>query len=184
MKAVRWTDLVEVGQVLSTHGYDGTLKITIDAPYRKFITENGWPDDLPYALFLKLRGDMVPLMIQSVAGDDPLLISWKNLTDENSASTYISSLVYLHVHAITEEVQTEEPGPLEGYACYDMEVGRLGIVQEYLPDEYGDKLRLRIDDDGNEVTIPFPEEYIEAIDEETAVITLRLPEGLWELMIG
>jgi|GEM_PF-4567982 len=181
MKSVSWADLVEVGTVLSTHSYDGSLKISIDNSYRKFITSSDWPDDLPHALFMKLRGDMVPLLIESVEGEEPMIFSWKNLSDEENASAYRSASVYLHADAITEVIQAEEAGPLEGYICLDVEQGRLGEVLEYIPDEYGDKLRLQLSS-GKELTLPFPEEYVEDLNEEKEEILLRLPDGLWELM--
>ena len=73
-----------------------------------------------------------------------------------------------------------DPDDIEGYEVVDSRLGDLGKVKE-VNDATANVLLVVDTPDGDELLVPFVDEFVEEIDQDNKRIVVSLPEGLLEI---
>ena len=169
MKSIQSKDFIEAGTVVKAHGTKGEVRIATQFPVK--YTE--WA-------FLEIREKPVPFYIEQAqpVGNNEYLLK---LTDINSLekAQQLSGYVVLVPKQKGKKRQQEETWNLTGFMIAEKNAGNLGKVirVEQLPQQ----TMLVVDYKNGELLIPLVEDFIDDINEEKEIITLRLPEGFLEM---
>lgn len=136
------------------------------------------------AVFVDLRGTMVPFFIESshLHKSDLLRIKFEDINTEADADTLIRAELYLPLTALPK---------LSGNKFYFHEVIGFQIVDEIfgpvgtivsINDTTAQAL-FEIEHNGKEILIPINDEIITKVDREQKTITVKAPDGLIELYL-
>lgn len=170
--------LIEVGQVRKTHGVDGALRATVEEAFREYV----W--DLEF-LFLDIDGDKVPFRIEYIKGEeDAPIFKFDRMDTPEEAAKYTGAKLFMEKDRLPKgfdpAVSSElEFAYLEGFTLFDEGIGLIGPILEVM--EYPQQEMAVVNYRENEWLIPLHEDLIIAVDENNRRITMRLPEGLFEM---
>lgn len=136
------------------------------------------------AVFVDLRGTMVPFFIESsqLHKSDLLRIKFEDINSEADADTLIKAELYLPLTALPKlsgnKFYFHE---VIGYQIIDENFGPVGIIIS-INDTTAQAL-FEIEHDGKEVLIPINDEIITKVDREKKTIIVKAPDGLIELYL-
>ena len=166
---------IKAGKISKPYGLKGEVHIILIPVVAKYI-EPGNP------LFIDLDGQRVPFFIQSadLISDDQAIVELEFIDSIEQAKKVSGCNVYLDpIHDPATEGEEEDFLQVVGYRAYDLRLGDLGIVSEYLPNEMNPVWL--IDFSGRELMVPATNEFIQDIDHRKKSIYLDLPEGITDL---
>jgi 16S rRNA processing protein RimM len=166
---------IKAGKISKPYGLQGEVHIILIPVAAKYI-EPGNP------LFIDLDGQRVPFFIQSaeLVSDDQAIVELEFIDSLELAKKVSGCDVYLDPkHAPAIEGEEEEFRRVVGYQAYDLRLGDLGIVSEYLPSEMNPVWL--IDYQGKELMVPATHGLIQKIDHRKQTLHLDLPEGITKL---
>ena len=136
------------------------------------------------AVFVDLRGTMVPFFIESsqLHKSDLLRIKFEDINSEADADTLIKAELYLPLTALPKlsgnKFYFHE---VIGYQIIDENFGPVGTIIS-INDTTAQAL-FEIEHDGKEVLIPINDEIITKVDREKKTIIVKAPDGLVELYL-
>lgn len=136
------------------------------------------------AVFVDLRGTMVPFFIESsqLHKSDLLRIKFEDINSEADADTLIKAELYLPLTALPKlsgnKFYFHE---VIGYQIIDENFGPVGTIIS-INDTTAQAL-FEIEHDGKEVLIPINDEIITKVDREKKTIIVKAPDGLIELYL-
>lgn len=169
---MNFQDCVLAGTITKTHGVDGKVVISTDNDLET--------KDFREPLFINIDGLLVPFFVVAIdtKGRNQYILTLELVEDVDEASTLIGLDVYF---SAADDVFSEsiEMSQLEGLNVIDQEKGEIGRIKRI--DEVAGNYLLVIDNDSDEVLIPFNEDFIVEILPEEHYILLNLPDGLLEL---
>ena len=176
---IREEELVEIGKFQKTHALKGELNaiLDIDPDY----LEDGNP------IVVNIDGIFVPFYAESVRskGATSFLIQLSGQNSIEDARNFFNKTIYGlrknlldYYDSPVEEIVFDSDLP--GYEVIDSEHGPLGVL-EHIDDTTINALMVVETPDGNEIYIPYNEDFIDSIDDEKKIIFTSLPEGLVDL---
>ena len=168
-------ELVKVGDVVRTHGFNGNLSIKVHPDF----SEEIFYEDLP--VFLIIEGIPVPFFITSSKNSGGYtVVAIKNVDNEKKALRLIGCEVMIEksLIAIEEEVENDS---LHGYSVYDSKHGFVGKVT-FLNEIPGNPV-FETDFKGKTIIIPYSEEFIHEINDSKKEIHITAPDGLIDLYL-
>lgn len=172
---IRPEEVIRIGKLLKPHGVKGEISM---------LCENDSfdrSDDCEY-LICDMDGILVPFFIDSYRfkSDTSLLIKFDDVDTIEQAERMAGVNVYFPKEYIDEEnIECLPEEFLSGYSISDIHLGYIGIIDHV--DNSTMNTLLVIKNSGNEILIPFHEEFIKDVDEDEHRITMELPEGLVQL---
>lgn len=165
-------NLLEIGQVVATHGLRGDLKVRLNS---------GDPDLLMSMDRVALRlpvGTMLNLeIIRQVVHKGQVLLRFKGYESINDAEPLIRSQVLVAEGTLPELEEDEFYwGQLQGLKIVDRERGDIGTLKDIYSTAAHDTYVVvgRF----GEVLIPVVKEFVLDINLEEGVVTVALPHGL------
>lgn len=172
----RWADVAEL---IATQGLKG-----------RFVARS--VHGLPFLLEEGMEVDFVPptfdgprhVRVASVqhTGDEEYLVSFSKVTDRDTAEPLVGShclVSYDQLPEDFEELLRADSGHVSGYRVVDEALGMLGPVVEVR--EMPTQDLLVVERNGEDVLIPFVDEFIVDINEDEGIVRVNLPAGLVEL---
>ncbi len=173
-------EITSVGKLLKTHALKGELNMLLDI-------DPGYLEEGNPAI-LDIDGIFVPFYAESIRtkGSFSFLVKFDGINSEIEAKKLVNKTVYALRDRLKEfmlENYDEEFAlydDLVGYAIEDVEKGFIGKVIE-IDTNTENELFIVATPEGNTVYIPLTEDFIEKLDEDGKIITMRLPDGLLEL---
>ncbi len=173
-------EITSVGKLLKTHALKGELNMLLDI-------DPGYLEEGNPAI-LDIDGIFVPFYAESIRtkGSFSFLVKFDGINSEIEAKKLVNKTVYALRDRLKEfmlENYDEEFAlydDLVGYAIEDVEKGFIGKVIE-IDTNTENELFIVETPEGNTVYIPLTEDFIEKLDEDGKIITMRLPDGLLEL---
>lgn len=136
------------------------------------------------AVFVDLRGTMVPFFIESshLHKSDLLRIKFEDINTEADADTLIRAELYLPLTALPKlsgnKFYFHE---VIGFKIIDKNFGPVGTIVS-INDTTAQPL-FEIEHNGKEILIPINDEIITKVDREQKTITVKTPDGLIELYL-
>lgn len=170
--------LIQAGQLRKSHGVDGAIRASVDEAFREYVWESEF-------LFIEIDGDRVPFRIEYIKGDEDAPIfkfQWVDTPEE--AARYVGASIFMEKDRLPNDFDPVEKvdleyGFLEGFTLFDEELGLIGPVLEIV--EYPQQEMAVVNYRENEWLIPLHTDLITSLDHEGRRVTMRLPEGLFDL---
>lgn len=166
--------LFKVGKIKKTHGFKGDLIAYLDYDFDKSeLKEIAW--------YLNTDGAFIPYMPERIGmkNDGAVIVKFVNLSAEQVKNVLGSEVQFNTNDIALPEVEGFE---LEGFEVFDNEKGLLGIIKEIIGNDHQETLVIK-HKSGKEILIPYVDEIVVEVLEETKRINVILPDGLLELYL-
>ncbi len=170
-------DCFYLGKIVKKYSFKGELLAKLDTDQ---------PDlyDNLEAIFIDLRGNLVPFFIESsqLHKSDLLRLNFEDVNSEADADALIKSELYLPLDLLPkldgDKFYFHE---VIGFTIKDKNFGDVGILRG-INDTTAQAL-FEIDRDGIEILIPMNDEFIDKVDRKNKTIVVDTPEGLIDLYL-
>jgi 16S rRNA processing protein RimM len=170
-------DCFYLGKIVKKYSFKGELLAKLDTDQ---------PDlyDNLEAVFIDLRGNLVPFFIESsqLHKSDLLRLNFEDVNSEADADALIKSELYLPLDLLPkldgDKFYFHE---VIGFTIKDKNFGDVGILRG-INDSTAQAL-FEIDRDGIEILIPMNDEFIDKVDRGNKTIVVDTPEGLIDLYL-
>jgi 16S rRNA processing protein RimM len=174
METIPKSDCEKIGYFKKTHGVQGQLVLEYEIQFETAIEECN-------RLFVEIDGLLVPFFIAEEGfrfkGANTAIVALDDVNTEKYAKRLVGAAVYLFKNEIKIDDEMEIEA-LKGFLVIDETLGELGKI-EFI-DDYSGNIVLTIDYKGNELLVPFNEDFLVEFNAEGKIIKLDLPEGLVE----
>ncbi|MDN3491338.1 ribosome maturation factor RimM [Winogradskyella bathintestinalis] len=170
-------DCFYLGKIVKKYSFKGELLAKLDTD------EPDLYDNLD-AIFIDLRGNLVPFFIESsqLHKSNLLRLKFEDVNSEADADALIKTELYLPLDLLPKlEGEKFYFHEVIGFKIKDKNFGDVGIIKA-INDSTAQAL-FEIDRNGIEILIPMNDEFITKVDRENKVIEVNTPEGLIELYI-
>ncbi|WP_411767252.1 ribosome maturation factor RimM [Winogradskyella sp. A3E31] len=171
-------DCFYLGKIVKKYSFKGELLAKLD-------TDEPELYDNIDAVFIDLRGNMVPFFIESsqLHKSDLLRIKFEDVNSEPDADALIKSELYLPLELLPKlEGDKFYFHEVIGFTIKDKNFGDIGIIKA-INDSTAQAL-FEIDKDGTEILIPMNDEFITKVDKKNKIIEVETPEGLIDLYLN
>ncbi len=161
--------MLRVAQVLKSNGTDGELLLSFFDVVPEDI-------DLQEPVFIEFDGLPVPFYFESFTprGNNRALVRLTGVRSLKDADELAGQSVY------ADYFEEEEEEDLVGWTLCNADGQTVGTVVDY-EDIPGNPCLWVQRPDGEEVLIPFHEDFIVSMEESTQTITMSIPEGILDL---
>jgi 16S rRNA processing protein RimM len=170
-------DCFYLGKIVSKYSFKGELLVKLDTD------EPDLYDNLD-AIFIDLRGNMVPFFVESsqLHKSNLLRLKFEEVDTEADADTLMKTDLYLPLNLLPKlEGNKFYFHEVIGFTVKDTNHGDVGILKG-INDSTAQSL-FEIDKDGIEILIPMNDEFIVKVDRENKTIEVNTPEGLIDLYL-
>ncbi len=173
------TDLLQIARVLKSNGTDGEILMGF---------RDVDPEDLNLKepVFINFDGLPVPFFIESfkTRGTNKALVRITGTHNLDDAEELVGKEVFAQAGSLAG---SEDDGEmtledLTGWIITDDSDEKIGTITAF--EDIPGNPCLYVDTEAGQVMIPFNEDFILSLDEETEVISMSLPEGLLSFCIG
>ncbi|WP_138432872.1 ribosome maturation factor RimM [Winogradskyella algicola] len=168
-------DCFYLGKIVKKYSYKGELLAKLDTD------EPDLYENID-AVFMDLRGNLVPFFIESsqLHKSDLLRLKFEDIDTEADAEALIKSELYLPLDLLPKlEGDKFYYHEVIGFTITDSNFGTVGIIKA-INDTTAQAL-FEIDRNGIEILIPMNDEFIIKVDKPNKTIEVETPEGLIEL---
>ena len=166
---------IKAGKISKPYGIRGEVQVILIPVTAKYI-KKGNP------LFIDLDGQRVPFFMEMVdlVSHDQAIIKFEFIDTVDEARKVAGCHIFLDpAHSPEPLKEPEDLQKVVGYLAYDLKLGSLGNVKEYLPHEMNPVWL--IDFSGEKIMVPATMELVREIDHLKQEIHLDLPEGITNL---
>lgn len=171
-------DCFYLGKIVKKYSFKGELLAKLDTD------EPDLYDNLD-AIFIDLRGNLVPFFIEScqMHKSDLLRLKFEDVDTEADADALIKTELYLPLNLLPKlEGDKFYFHEIIGFKIKDENFGNVGIIKG-INDSTAQAL-FEIDRDGVEILIPMNDEFIVKVDRASETIIVKTPEGLIDLYLS
>lgn len=169
-------ELITLGTIVRTHGYDGTVIIKTGRDYDKEIEEME-------SVFVEVDGIPVPFLLTSCeAARHSLFVTFLGYGSKELVAEFTGCRVLIEGVKSEKGIKSEESGNtlplyLIGFRLTESAGKELGVITGV--QSFPMQVMLIVSDpDGLELMVPLHADWIVGIDREGEVIEMNLPEGL------
>ncbi|NRD19167.1 16S rRNA processing protein RimM [Winogradskyella eckloniae] len=170
-------DCFYLGKIVKKYSFKGELLAKLDTD------EPDLYDNLE-AIFIDLRGNLVPFFIESsqLHKSDLLRLKFEDVNSEADADALIKTELFLPLELLPKlEGNKFYFHEVIGFTIHDQNFGLVGTITG-INDTTAQSL-FEIDRDGIEILIPMNDEFIVKVDRAHKTINVNTPEGLIDLYL-
>jgi len=164
---------ISVGKIGKPHGLSGAFRFFLDRELKS-------KKKVPGHFLLNLKGNYMPWFITSIEwiGFNEGYILFEEVGSPEKGKQYTGTELCLSEKDISTyfKKDAESLDYLVGYKALDEVEGELGLIEEVV--ENPGQVLLSIGRNGQEIMIPFVEEFVVSLNKRKKEIVLSLPEGL------
>lgn len=174
-------NLHRVGTILKAKGLKGAVKVSFEAFFLAYLSENA----IPTHLFVSPKNTAAPIpyFMQTLeVGSYEIAVKFEEINSRTDAERMRGAELFFETEKIADYMaDAEEEGWdfLIGYTLIDtndIEIGTIDDIYYFNSNELA-----KIIYNGNEILIPLHEDLVELLDEDQKIIVMELPEGLLDL---
>lgn len=164
--------LIRIGKTVKTHGINGEVLIKFEA--------GKTPANESEPVFLDFEGIQVPFFIVSLRSsiDTEWFVIFEEVNDKTKAEKLLGRAVYVHQDNLALNEDEFSLDTLTGYDVIDKKQGRVGVLSLI---QKGAQDLMIIDNNGEEILIPFVEDFLVEINPDKKQIIVETPDGLLDL---
>jgi 16S rRNA processing protein RimM len=166
-----------LGKIVKKYSFKGEVLAKLDAD------EPDLYENLD-AIFLDLRGNLVPFFIEAsqLHKSELLRIKFEDVDTEADADSIMKCELYLPLEFLPKLADDKfYYHEIVGFDMIDITYGNVGIITG-VNDSTAQAL-FEVDHDGTEVLIPMNDEFIDKVDKPNKTIFVNTPEGLIDLYL-
>lgn len=170
-------DCFYLGKIVKKYSFKGELLAKLDTD------EPNLYENLD-AIFLDLRGNLVPFFIEAsqLHKSDLIRLKFEDVDTEADADALIKSELYLPLDLLPKlEGDKFYYHEVIGFKIIDSNFGEVGTIKA-INDSTAQAL-FEIDRNGIEILIPMNDEFIVKVDKPNKIIEVSTPEGLIDLYL-
>ncbi|GGW55022.1 16S rRNA processing protein RimM [Winogradskyella epiphytica] len=170
-------DCFYLGKIVKKYSFKGELLAKLDTDEPELY------DELD-AIFIDLKGNLVPFLIESsqLHKSDLLRLKLEDVDSEADADSLLKTELYLPLDLLPKlEGDKFYFHEVIGFKVKDKNFGDVGIITG-INDTTAQAL-FEIDRDGTEILIPLNDEFIVKVDRKNKTIEVDTPEGLIDLYL-
>lgn len=175
METIQKADCDKVGFFKKTHGVSGELVLEYE-PQFEYSVENA------DRFFVEIEGLLVPFFVLDEGfrfkTENSAIITFDGVETEKYAKRMVGSSVFLFKNEIIEMPDEQSESQFENYLLVDETLGNIGIIEQV--DNYSGNIVITVNHRGQELLVPFNEDFLIETDKKNKILKLRLPEGLIE----
>ena len=164
-----------LGRIVKKYSFKGELLVKLDTDEPELYENID-------AVFMDLRGNLVPFFIESsqLHKSDLLRLKFEDVDTEADADALIKSKLYLPLDLLPKlEGDKFYYHEVIGFTIKDKNFGEVGVIKA-INDSTAQAL-FEIDRNGVEILIPMNDEFIVKVDKPNKTIEVETPDGLIEL---
>jgi 16S rRNA processing protein RimM len=170
-------DCFYLGKIVKKYSFKGELLAKLDTD------EPDIYDNLD-AIFVDLRGNLIPFFVQSsqLHKSELLRLKFEDVDTEADADALMKTELYLPLDLLPKlEGNKFYFHEVLGFTIKDTNFGEVGILKGI--NDYPAQSLFEIDKDGIEILIPMNDEFIVKVDRDNKTIEVNTPEGLIDLYL-
>lgn len=163
----------KIGFIRKTHGIKGEVVLEFDEEFETSI-ENG------NRFFIELDGLLVPFFTENdgiwFKSSKSAILTLKWVDTDAYAKRLVGKTVWMPKDEIMDDYHEFDVFQLKGFTLSDKKNGVIGIIEEI--SDYSGNIVLTINQNQNELLVPFNNDFLLNADEKEKTILLDLPDGL------
>lgn len=175
METIPKRDCEKIGFFRKTHGIHGELVLEFEERFEFSVEE-------AQRFFVELEGLLVPFFIKKdglrFRTENTAIVNLDFVETEKYAKRLVGKSVYLYLSEIIDEPEESFESQFLNYLIIDEKIGNIGIINHV--DDFAGNIVLTVLYKGEELLIPYNENFLLETNENQKTITLNLPEGLIE----
>ncbi len=176
METIPKADCEKVGFIRKTHGVQGEVILEFEPHYEYSVEEAN-------RFFVELDGLLVPFFLEKdgfrFKTTNTAILNFEDVGSEEYAKRLVGMSVYIYQTEILDNHQQETiQSRFLDYMLSDEQLGELGRIEQI--DDFAGNIVLTVNYRGNELLIPFNEDFLIELNDEQKTILMQLPEGLVE----
>ncbi|MEZ5000777.1 MAG: ribosome maturation factor RimM [Bacteroidales bacterium] len=164
-------NLILLGKIVRTHGYDGTLVIS---PARELSEDI----EKMESVFVEADGLPVPFFISwSSLSPASLLLRFDGYESKEKVSEFVGCRIFIESRGQGKDIFTTLSHSLVGYSVQTPSGESIGTIMAVY--EYPMQVMLEVaDTGGKEILVPLHEDLVVSTSSSKRVIVMDLPEGI------
>jgi 16S rRNA processing protein RimM len=170
-------DCFYLGKIVKKYSFKGELLAKLDTDEPELY------ENLD-AIFLDLRGNLIPFFIESsqLHKSELLRIKFEDVDTEADADALMKSELYLPLEFLPKLADDKFYfHEIIGFKMTDINYGEVGIITGV--NDTTSQALFEVDKSGIEILIPMNDAFIDKVDKENKTIFVNTPEGLIDLYL-
>ncbi len=176
METIPKADCEKIGFFRKTHGVHGDVVLEFEPQYEYSVEE-------AERFFVEIEGLLVPFFLKEdglrFKAGNSAIVTFDDVETEKYAKRLIGCSVYLFQSEIIAEPEAILSPDLINYMVLDEKNHEIGRITHI--DDYSGNIVFTVDYNGNEILIPFNEDFLLEANDRKKIIKLQLPEGLFDI---
>ncbi len=175
METIPKSDCEKIGFFRKTHGVHGEVVLEFEEHFEYSVDE-------AERFFVELEGLLVPFFIADEGfrykSSKTAIVKFDWVDTEKYAKRLIGCSAFLYKDEIVDSPEDNE-NLLVGFMLCDEKLGEIGPIEQV--DDYSGNIVLTVNYRGEELLIPFNEDFILSFDETNKILNLNLPDGIIDI---
>lgn len=170
-------DCFYLGKIVKKYSFKGELLAKLDTD------EPGLYENLD-AMFLDLRGNLVPFFIETsqLHKSELLRVKFEDIDTEADADAIMKSDLYLPLEFLPKLADDKFYfHEIIGFKIIDINYGNVGVISGI--NDTTSQALFEVDKSGVEILIPMNDAFIDKVDKPNKTIFVNTPEGLIDLYL-
>lgn len=173
METIPKADCSQIGFIRKLHGVHGEVVLEFESKFEMSV-------EVAERFFIELDGLLVPFFVAEEglrfkSGKSALVI-FDDVNSGDYARRLVGQNVYLFQDEIVDEIEEENESPFLNYLLENQNSGEIGIIKKV--EDFSGNVVMTVDYHGEDILIPFNEDFLVSADNVQKTITMILPEGL------
>lgn len=165
-----------IGFIRKLHGVHGDLALEFEPGFE-------WSVDEAKRFFVELDGLLVPFFLKEdgfrFKSTKTAIVSFDWVETEKYARRLVGCPVFLFQNEIVDEPEEKPVSKFVHFTLFDEKLGEIGSITAV--DDFSGNLVFYVQYKGEEILVPFNEDFLVSADEEQKILKLNLPEGLIDI---
>lgn len=176
METIPKAECRKIGFIRKMHGVHGDLVLEFEPEFEWSVAE-------AERFLLEIDGLLVPFFLKEdgfrFKSAKTAILSFNWVETEKYARRLVACPVYLFQNEIIDEPEEKPVSKFMHFTLFDEKLGKVGTITA--TDDFSGNLVFYIQYKGEEIMVPFNEDFLVSIDEEQKILKLNLPDGLIDI---
>lgn len=173
METIPKADCIKIGFIRKLHGVHGEVVLEFEPQFDYSV-------EAANRFFIELEGLLVPFFVAEdglrFQSAKSALVIFDDVDSERYARRLVGQNVYLFQEDIVDDEETGDEWPFIGFVLIDSKLGEIGPIEKV--EDFSGNIVMTVNYNGEELLIPFSEDFLVSVDEDEKTVTMNLPEGL------
>lgn len=171
---MNFNDYYLIGSIIKTHGNSGELILKFD--------NNLFFETKKELVFIDIDGELVPFFINEYIQKTgtTAIVKFDYIEELSKAKKFVECNIYLPKKYIVASSKNVDKFNLIGFSVIDKQLGEVGKINNIIEIKSNPLLTI-LSSKGDEILMPFNEDFIEDVDYENGLIKIDMPDGLIDL---